>query len=362
MSMINDNQNERYVKLFGWQGNPFVFKILPDLYVGYEKEINSLINNLSNGTKFCLILGPTGSGKTTMMKNIINKIQGYQRVFYVPKPPNNPDEWKKIFTDIVKPGLLQRMFSRKMADNITIYEVGEWVNAKTKAKRLLLLVDECHEAGKESLEWLRTLTDQVSNLSLVMAGLPVFEKRLMEELETLRRRVEKRVELTNLTTAETRELIKKRVEWMGGEDVKPFTSNAIQYVFDKTNGFPREILRVCSDLVENAMQNNISTIDTEFTKAPPLTYERHVTMNNMEELPYRQKNILEILSAHGDMTPSQIAKLLKPEDYSDSGNAVRSVNNILRRLAAEKMVTRERRGKAFKYKVAMKYQTMLVSA
>ncbi len=360
--MYEESQSrERYMKLFSLQGNPFVFRILPDLFVGYEKEMQSLIDNVSNGCKFTLILGPTGSGKTTMMKNIINKIQGYGRVFYVPKPPNDPDGWKNIFTEIVKPGFFRRIFMRSKIKDITIYEVGEWINKRSKNKRLLLLVDECHESTRESLEWLRTLTDQVDNLSLVLGGLPVFEKKLMEELETLRRRIENRIELTNLTSTETRELIKKRVEWMGGEDVKPFTSNSVHFIYDKTNGFPREVLRVCNDLIRNAVENNISTIDTDFLKDARAS-EKRTSMENIEDLPYRQKNILEILSTGGEMTPSQIVKEMGPDDYTDKGNAVRSVNNILRRLLADKMVIRERKGKAYKYKIDPKLQTMFVNA
>jgi type II secretory pathway predicted ATPase ExeA len=358
--MKNETVSERYMKLFGWEGSPFVFKILPDLFVGYESEMDSLIGSLCNGSKFSLILGPTGSGKTTMMKNIITRIDGYERVFYVPKPPNDPEGWKNIFSGIVRPGFLRRVFSRPRSGDITIYEVGEWVNKSSRGKRLLLLVDECHESTRESLEWLRTLTDEVENLSLVLAGLPVFEKRLMEELETFRRRIETRVELTNLTLAETRELIKKRVEWMGGEDVKPFTSNSIQFVFDKTNGFPREILRACNDLVHTALEKNISSIDTDFLKESA-HYGKRVAIDSIEDLPFRQKSILSILASGADMTPTQIVKEMSPDDYGDSGNAVRSVNNILRRLVRDKLVTRERRGKAFKYRISPKFQTMFIN-
>ena len=355
--------SERYMKLFGWEGNPFVFKILPDLFVGYEKEMRSLIENVSSGCKFSLIIGPTGSGKTTMMKNLITKINGYGRVFYVPKPPNDPEGWKKIFTEIVKPGFFRRLFLRPKVKDITIYEVGEWINKRSGGKRLLLLVDECHESTRESLEWLRTLTDQVNNLSLVLAGLPVFEKRLMEELETFRRRIENRLELTNLTSAETRELIKKRIEWMGGEDVKPFTSNSIHFVYERTNGFPREVLRVCNGLVMSAVDKNISTIDTDFLKETGTGIrEERESMGSLEELPYRQKSILEILSKGGVMTPSQIVKQLDPGDYNDHGNAVRSVNNILRRLMKDKMVLRERKGKSYRYRIDPRFQTMFVAA
>jgi hypothetical protein len=183
----------------------------------------------------------------------------------------------------------------------------------------------------------------------------------MEELETFRRRIENRLELTNLTSPETRELIKKRIEWMGGEDVKPFTSNSVQFVYDKTNGFPREVLRSCSELLQNALEENISTIDTEFLKQTSRQTVR-TSMESVEDLPYRQKHILEILSTGGDMTPSQIVKQMGPDDYNDPGNAVRSVNNILRRLLADKTVIRERKGKAYKYRIDPKIQTMFVNA
>jgi type II secretory pathway predicted ATPase ExeA len=351
---------EKCMKLFGWDSNPFVFKILPELFVGYEGEMRSLTNGLSDGSKFNIVLGPTGSGKTTMMKNIINKIQGYERVFYVPKPPNEPEGWKRIFAETVRPGFFSRVLSRPKANDVTIYEIGEWVNKRSRGKKMLLLVDECHESTQESLEWLRALTDQVENLSLVMAGLPVFEKRLSDSLETFRRRIETRVELTNLTLAETRELIKKRIEWIGGEDVKPFTSNSIQFIYDRTNGFPREILRLCRELTQKAMDNNMSTIDTEFMRESSM-FEKRVSIESIEDLPYRQKSILQILAAGESLTPTQIVGEMDPKDYSDSGNAVRSVNNILRRLAKDKMVTRERRGKAYKYKISPKFQTMFIN-
>jgi len=359
--MKQSQPSEKYVKLFGWEGNPFVFKILPDLFVGYENEMKTLVDSLSNGSKFSLIVGPTGSGKTTMMKNIINKIQGYDRVFYVPKPPNDAEGWKGIFAGTVNPGIISRLFSRKNADDVTIYEVGEWVNRKSGGKRLLLLVDECHESSQHSLEWLRTLTDQIENLSLVMAGLPVFEKRLMDELETFRRRIETRVELTNLTLAETRELIKKRIEWVGGEDVKPFATSTIQLIFERTHGFPREILRVSGQLVQRAMESNMSIIDADFLRESQ-QHERRVSVQNFDELPYRQKHILGILSSGAAMTPTQIVKKMEPGDYNDVGSAIRSVNNILRRLMKDKMVIRDRKGKAYVYKISPKYQTMFVNA
>ena len=51
----------------GWRNNPFVFDINPQLLVGYENQINSILSALEEKQKISLILGPTGSGKTSLL-------------------------------------------------------------------------------------------------------------------------------------------------------------------------------------------------------------------------------------------------------------------------------------------------------
>ena len=359
--MKKDAFGEKDVNVFGWECNPFSFKILPELFVGHEKEVKMLYNSLRGGSKFITLLGPTGSGKTTMLQYLSKVFPDSDSIFYISKPPKKADDWKLILVKVVNAGFFSRLFSKRDISELSLYELGQWVNRKMKNKKILLLVDEVHETAPDSLEWLRTLTDQIENMSVVMAGLPVFDRILRENLETLRRRIETTVELTNLTLPETREMIKKRVEWAGGEDIKPFTSNSVHFIYEKTNGFPREVLRMCGELVNKAVKSGVSTIDMDLMKEG-MHKEARVTMNALEELPYRQKSILEILSSGGEMTPTQVVGRMNPKEYEDKGNAIRSVNNILRRLMKDHMVIRERRGKAYKYRISPKFQTMLVNA
>ena len=165
---------ERIQSLFEWDSNPFTFQILPELFVGYERETNSLMNGLQSGNKFSLILGPTGSGKTTMIKSMMNDLKDeYEHVMYLPKPPRDQADWVSVFHDFTSPGLLRSLFSR--GNGVNIYNLSDAVNKRLSGKRVLLFVDECQESSSESMEWLRALTDHIDSLHIVMAALPVFE-------------------------------------------------------------------------------------------------------------------------------------------------------------------------------------------
>ncbi len=350
---------EKYMNLFNWNENPFNFKILPDLFVGYSEEIGKMSNIIENGEKFSLLLGPTGSGKTTLMKHMARRLGDDEMIFYLPKPPKDPKDLIGLFTERLGGGIFDRLFSREKG--ITLYNLSEWTNSKMKNKHLFLFFDESHEASTATLEWLRTIVDQVDNLSVVLSGLPVLDSLLKKELETFTCRVNTRIELTNLTRSETREMIKKRVEWAGGEDVKPFTSDTIDHVYGATGGFPREVIRICDKLVRKAAEKNITTIDVNFLSEIETDSVKRVSMDSLEDIPPRQKSILELLGSRGPMTPSEIVDEMDLGEYKDEQNAIRSVNNILRRLLKEEMLTRKGKGKSYQYMVSDKIKTLLVN-
>lgn len=338
---------------FNWNRNPFTFRILSDFFVGYENEKEIAIEGIRNGEKFILVLGPTGSGKTTFLK-YLSTIFNNENVIYLPKPPKDPKEWIDIFKDFWR-----SRFPIFKTQDVNLFNLGKRLNKKLRKKGLMVLVDECHEASIESLEWLRAITDQTNNLILVMAGLPIFEQILKEKLETLKKRITKTIKLSNLTKYETRELIKRRIEGVGGEDIKPFTSDIIDYIYEKTCGFPREILRECNELLIIALKRGISTIDYNFVK--DFSKEERIPLESFTTLPERQKIILNILSGKESLTPSEIVSYMDQNEYKNRDNAIRSVNNLLKRLMSEGLVERQRVGKSYRYRVSGKFQNLIVS-
>jgi DNA-binding MarR family transcriptional regulator len=83
---------------------------------------------------------------------------------------------------------------------------------------------------------------------------------------------------------------------------------------------------------------------------------------DIKDLPFKQRRVLEILSKHDWLTPTQIAEEIGLERYKSQHHAIRSINNILKRLLIEGYVQRESKGKAFVYALTPKTRAYFVEA
>lgn len=358
--------NEYFVK-FGWKRNPFTLVVSPEIFIGYEEQREAIISHVNEGQKICLISGPTGAGKTTLLLWIKEYFNKELKTYYVPKPPKKTKEFVPLFLNIFPLGIIERLLGRKP----NLFTLPEYVRSKLKDSTLLLLIDEAHETTKDVLEWLRVLVDQ-TNIILVIAGLPNLEYRIKEKLDTFDQRITTRVFLEHLSEQETYELILKRIQWAGGNGLEPFTEQAVREIHFKTNGFPREILKLCDKLVHKAAEKNIEVIDEEFVKEysefeETKPEEIKVSFEpkprtEIKDLPTKQRRVLEILSKNTWLTPTQIAEKLGTDKYKSQHHAIRSVNNILKRLLMEGYVQREARGKAFVYSLTPRARAYFVEA
>jgi type II secretory pathway predicted ATPase ExeA len=355
---------------WSWKENPFVLKIDPKLFVGYNEQVKAVSNHIRNKHKIALITGKTGAGKSTFLKWLENNYDASK--LYVSKPPENAEDFIEMFTEIFGYNIWERILRKKP----TLYSLPNYINKKLKGNHLVFLVDEAHETNKEVLEWLRVLTDQIDTVSLVVAGMPVLENKIKSELETLDQRITTRITLTSLDRDETKELIKKRIEDVGGKGIKPFTEEAIEKIYERTGGFPREVLKLCDRLINSALERNIDIIDEKLIEEhkeielPKVRLEEPVvtfmpkppTEEQFRNLPYKQKIILELLSKKDWLTPTAIVEELELKNYKSKGHAIRSVNNILKRLMLDGYVQREARGKAFMYALTPKVKTLFVES
>ncbi len=357
------------IEKWGWSENPFVLKIDPKLFTGYDEQVNAALKHIENKHKIALITGATGAGKTTFLKWLEMNYDSSK--LYLSKPPGNPEEFIPIFTDIFGVSLLDRIRGKK----ITLYNLPEYVNKKLKNHHLIFLLDEAHETNREVLEWLRVLSDQI-DVSLIIAGMPVLEQKIKSELETLDQRITTRIALAALSKSDTRDLIKKRIESVGGADLEPFTDSVLEKIYERTGGFPREVLKLCDKLSNSALEKGLNRIDVkeleEFREIEPsdvrvdepvVTFmPRPPTEEQLRQLSSKQKQILEILSKKDWLTPTALIDGLDVKSYKSKGHAIRSVNNILTRLMREGYVQRESRGKAFMYALTPKVRTLFVQA
>ncbi|UCG94981.1 MAG: AAA family ATPase [archaeon] len=385
--MIDYEKNlENWLNQLNWKENPFTLKIDPSLFVGYQEQLKKLLNHIREGHKVALVTGSTGSGKTTLLKLLERDLNRDYDVLYVSKAPKKED-LRDLFLSKYKLSLLRRIFGPKQG----LHDLHVHINDKLGPRKLIMLLDETHEADVEVLKWLRTISDQVKNMQLILAGLSTVEDVLRENIETLKSRIVTHIELMSLKREDSRELIRKRVESVGGSGIAPFTEECVNEIYDVTGGFPREVLKICDRLVQRAVEDNISAIDRvnvdmgpksessgpesdepekeEFRQEEPeiiidrlKTRKRPLKKDFMKDLSYKQRKIINLLAENNQLFPSDIAEMLGFEKYKSKQHAVRSVNNILKRLSNMGYVDRKSMGKGFVYFLNLKTKNLLIKS
>ena len=328
----------KWFKKYGLERNPFTLEINPALVVGYREQIKKLIKNIDQQQKIILLTGPTGSGKTSL----IYYLKSIKQDFVVlNKPPRDISGLINIYSYFIKdlPGFLNKVIK----------------------KPRVLFIDESHEASIEVLEWLRVLSDQVQNLSIVFSALPIFDEILTKNLATLKKRIVERVELNALTKEEVENLIRKRIELVGGTDIKPFTYNIIEYIYSRTGGFPRDVILLCNKLLNLGAEKNAELIDTHLiSRESVVKEEKKINIENLKELPKKQKKIINIIAEKEPLAPNELIKEFS--EYPSKKHALRAVNNVLKRLVEEGYLERERVGKTYLYKLNTSTRTILIKA
>lgn len=359
MPYMSDSQITEWLEQQGWARNPFTFRIYPGLMSGYEDEHRRVKNAIRSGSKFTLLLGETGAGKTNMLRRVQEEFGGGGNLFYMSKPPLNEEDLLSYMRDeVIQPGFISRYFT-----SYSLYNIHEAANERY-ADELVLLVDEGHEASTEVLEWLRTAIDHIDALTVVAAGLPSFEERLQEEVGTLYSRATDVVELESLGRDETIDLVRKRIEQVGGSSTDPFTQSALLKIYGETDGFPREVLRTCHECVVEAAADGKSIIDesdvptedesSDETNSPDEGGDEDreggdVRSDARSRLTPKQRDVFDAVVELGDATSSELVDHIGLEEYKSRSHAIRSINNLLRRLMEQDVVERERRGRNYVY-------------
>ena len=354
------SETYEYFTKFGWSSNPFTLTISPRLLVGYSDQINSLLSHILNLHKFAFIFGPTGSGKTTLLLWLRSQLLAYKKFLplYIAKPPRSSKNLIFLFKSILHFNFLDML----RFGSLSFFNISKFIRGKLKRRHLVLLIDEAHESSFVNLEWLRTIIDSIPNLSVVFAALPVFESKLATQLPTLSMRITTKVYLNNLSKSETTSLISKRIENVGGDGLKPFTPEATDRIFEITGGFPREIIKTCDKLVKTAAEKNITSIDRNFIDEVLKISEIPKPVELRISLSRKQRNILQLLNENPNLTPSEIVEHLGIGGYKSKNNAIRSINNILRRLIRDDLVERKKFGNSYVYNISGKAKTLFAEA
>ncbi len=240
-----------YNSYFGLRADPF--RVNPDprfLYLSesHKEALATLVYAVQQRKGFNVITGEVGTGKTTILNALLQKLDPAVQTAYVFNTALSVDDF---FSYLFEELELEKV--EPFQKSAALHRLNHYLIERLKnGKQTLLIIDEAQNLSTVLLEEIRMLsnleTPQSKLLQIVLVGQPELAEKLeRSELRQLRQRVELWHRIRPLTISETAEYIRERLMIAGHIDGEIFTKSAMRSVHRYSNGIPRMINVICDN-------------------------------------------------------------------------------------------------------------------
>jgi putative secretion ATPase (PEP-CTERM system associated) len=242
-----------YQRYFGLKEKPF--RITPDprfLYLSekHAEALDHLTYGITQGEGFMVISGDVGTGKTTVIRSLLERLDDSKIKTAVILNPllEIEDLLKSILEDF---GLSPKGNSKKeLIDQLNSF----LLSLNRESRKAVVIIDESQNLAPDLLEELRSLsnleTDQEKLLQIVMVGqLELWAKLNRPNLRQLKQRISVNYRLEPLSLKESKEYIFYRLSIAGFRGELTFSFRALCRVFKISQGIPRLINLLCDRIL-----------------------------------------------------------------------------------------------------------------
>jgi general secretion pathway protein A len=258
-----------YKSFYGLQEKPF--ELLPDpafLYMskGHRAALTLLRYSIVSRQAFSVVTGEVGSGKTTLINQILDEMQADTTVglmSFTHQDSGDMAEWIMMAF-----GLEYKNQSKaELYDRFVSFLIDEYA----RGRQTILIVDEAQNMHVEGLENVRMLSNVNAQkeylLHLILVGQPELRELLKrQDLRQLTQRISAAYHLNRLTNEEAQEYIRYRLE-VAGASGEIFTPEARRLVAEASSGIPRIINTVCDLALVYGFSDQEKVIDVGIVDA-----------------------------------------------------------------------------------------------
>ena len=238
-----------YTKYFGFNEKPFTLTPNPRfiyLSKNHKEAFAHLLYGINNHYGFIELIGEVGTGKTTVLRTLLNQLQeeSYRTALIVNPCLTGVELLRSICHEF---GLVVQ--SEHVNDHLVA--INNFLLSETsKGRTVVLVIDESQNLDPVVLEQIRLIsnleTENDKLIQIVLAGQPELGTLLQRpELRQLNQRIAVRYRLKSMDMLETRAYIRHRMEVAGETGGVSFSPFAVRWTYFYTRGIPRLINILC---------------------------------------------------------------------------------------------------------------------
>ena len=237
-----------YTAFYGLREKPFALSPDPRfLYLAgsHREALAHLLYGIEQGEGFISVTGEVGTGKTTLCRTLLERLDGDTELAFLFNPSRSALELlQSICAEFGLPA--EGLTRRALMEQLNRFLVEQ----KRASKRVLLIIDEAQNLSENTLEQVRLLsnleTSREKLIQILLLGQPELDRKLDERgLRQLRQRISVRWKLEPLDATETRAYVRHRLAVAAGEPKDLFSDAALREVHRRTGGIPRLVNQLC---------------------------------------------------------------------------------------------------------------------
>jgi general secretion pathway protein A len=260
-----------YYQVFGLEKEPF--STSPDpafLFLSREHKaaLFRLQISISLRRGLAVLMGDVGTGKTTLSRKLAQTLHSDENVVF--RMILNPyfATPKQFLNHLVSLFHLEVPAKRPTgSDLIEAFEKYLFQVGVTENKTVVLLIDEAQIVPQHIFEILRILLNYETNEYKLLQLILVGQLELLDRLRSMRNfwdRIAMRYVLNPLDREELAQTIEFRLTQAGGHGINAlFTAEAIEMIFQHTQGYPRKFTLLCHNALEGLVMNDKAVVDGE---------------------------------------------------------------------------------------------------
>jgi len=239
-----------YAEFYGLKELPFA--LTPDpRFIYFTPSHTEVMANLhygiESGKGLVVVTGEVGTGKTTILRWMMQRLDRTVLVAYIFNPRLSVSEFYQHVATLLD---VQKWETKSEL----LLELGRALESRhSRGLRTVLIIDEAQGLSPHVLEEIRLLSnfesDTAKQLQIVLTGQPELREVLNNpDLRQLKQRVALRCVIKPLPNIEeTDRYITSRLLVAGAERTDVFSPGAIDFIFRCSEGIPRNVNNLCDN-------------------------------------------------------------------------------------------------------------------